>query len=133
MKGIIICTIFVLSGIWSLTGCKSVEYVPVETARTDSVYIRQLSRDSIYTHDSIYIHEKGDTVFQYRYRFQYKDRAVHDTAYIERRDSIRIPYPVEKRLTKWQQLKMDLGGKALVVGFILILIVFGRLIYKLRK
>ncbi|MDE7441199.1 MAG: hypothetical protein K2M69_03430 [Muribaculaceae bacterium] len=33
----------------------------------------------------------------------------------ERVDSIRVPYPVERELTKWEQTKMDFGGLAIVL------------------
>lgn len=38
-----------------LAGCKSVQYVPVETVRTDSVYVDRYLRDSIYQQDSVFI------------------------------------------------------------------------------
>lgn len=114
-------------------GCGSVQYVPVETVKTDSIYLNKLLRDSIFVHDSIFVRDKGDTVFQYKYKYIYRDRAVHDTTYIERIDTLRVPYPVEKELTKWQRIKMDSGGIALAVGFVLILIVFGKMVYKLKK
>ena len=47
--------------------------------------------------------------------------AVHDT--IERVDSVRVPYPVEKQLTRWQSLKMKAGGYVFVL-LIIIVIVF---------
>ena len=34
-------------------------------------------------------------------------------------DSVQIPYTVEKQLTRWQQMKIELGGWA--VGVIVIL------------
>jgi hypothetical protein len=37
-------------------------------------------------------------------------------------DSIPVPYPVEKRLTKWQQAKVDWGGWALLILVILVVI-----------
>lgn len=47
--------------------------------------------------------------------------AVHDT--IEHVDSVRVPYPVEKQLTRWQSLKMEAGGIAFAL-LIIIVIVF---------
>ena len=32
-----------------LAGCRTVRYVPVETVRTDSVYVDRFTRDSVYT------------------------------------------------------------------------------------
>ena len=40
--------------------------------------------------------------------------------YINRIDSISVPYPVEKKLTKWEQAKVDYGGYALVAVIILL-------------
>ncbi|WP_234367677.1 hypothetical protein [Parabacteroides pacaensis] len=55
--------------------------------------------------------EKGDTVFIDRWRYLYKDRLVTDTLLVN--DTIRVPYPVEKELTRWQKTKMDVGGWAI--------------------
>jgi large-conductance mechanosensitive channel len=44
-----------------------------------------------------------------------------DTVYIERLDSIQVPYPVEKQLTKWQQIKLDFSDT--VLGVLLFVIV----------
>ncbi len=44
-----------------------------------------------------------------------------------------VPYPVEKELGWWQQTKINYGGWAIVVIIITILIVFGKMIYKLKK
>lgn len=49
-----------------LAGCKSVKYIPVETVRTDSMYVDHYLRDSIYQRDSVFINRwtAGDTVYQ---------------------------------------------------------------------
>jgi hypothetical protein len=46
--------------------------------------------------------------------------AVHDT--IERVDSVRVPYPVEKQLTRWQSLKMEAGGIAFALLIIIVIV-----------
>ena len=116
-----------------LAGCRSIEYYPLETVLTDTVYVNRLSVDSILVRDSIYIHEKGDTVTEHRYHYiyRYKDRV--DTLYLASRDTVSVPYPVEKELTQWQSFKVDYGGWAITLVFVFILIVFGNLIYKLKK
>lgn len=124
------CIILMTLAIWS---CKSGRYIPVETVRTDSIYINQVQRDSIYRHDSIYIREKGDTVWMERYKYVYRDKVVHDTMYVNRTDTIREPYPVEKKLTRWQQMKLELGGWAFGVVIAFALIIIGWLVYKSRK
>ena len=116
-----------------LIGCRSVQYVPVETVRFDTTYINKVQRDSIYKFDSIYVRDKGDTVWLERYKYLFVDKAVHDTVYINRTDSVQVPYPVEKKLTKWQQFRLDVGGYAIFTVLIVILIVVGYLIYKLKK
>lgn len=124
------CIIVLTSVIWS---CRSVKYVPVETVKYDSIYINKAQVDSVYHRDSIYVVDKGDTVFLYkdRYIYKYKDRT--DTLYVTNTNSIQVPYPVEKELTKWQQFRMDFGGWAIATVIIIVLIFFGRLVYKLKK
>ena len=48
-------------------------------------------------------------------------------------DSIPVPYPVEKQLTKWQQTKMDFGGIAIGVIIAVVCIAVIWLIKKFRK
>lgn len=114
-------------------GCRTIEYYPVETVRTDTVYVNRLTVDSVLVRDSVYIHEKGDTVTEFRlkYVYRYKDRI--DTLYVSRRDTVSVPYPVEKELTKWQTVKVNYGGWAMGVVFSFILIVVGWMVYKLKK
>ena len=106
--------------LFSLTGCRSrIQYVPVESVRTE--YKDRLQRDSIYVQDSVYIRDKGDTVFVDRWRYVYKDKLITDTLLIN--DTVRVPYPIEKQLTRWQQTKMDVGGWAIgVLSGVLILV-----------
>ena len=116
-----------------IVSCRSVKYVPVETVKTDSVYVNKVQRDSIRLQDSIFVFVKGDTVRIEKYKYLYRDRVVVDTVYKVQCDTIRVPYPVEKPLTRWQQWKLDLGGFAMAA--ILAFLAFGifRLVRKLRK
>lgn len=116
IKAILI--ILLMSAIWS---CRTTEYVPVEVVRSDTTYINKVQRDSIYQQDSIYILDRGDTVLITKTKYLYKDRMVRDTVYRSRTDSIQIPYPVERKLTKWEQFRLDIGGWAMG-GFIVIII-----------
>lgn len=113
--------------------CQTVKYVPVETIKIDTTYINKLQRDSIYMLDSVYVKEKGDTVLIEKYKYLYRDKLVRDTMYISKADSIQVPYPVEKELTKWQQLCVNVGGWAIGTVIITILVVVGWMIYKLKK
>jgi hypothetical protein len=100
-------------------GCKSIQYVPVETVRTEYVTKTDtfLQKDSLVLHDSVYIHSKGDTVWYEKWHTKYKDRIVTKIVVDSfiKTDSIQVPYPVEKKLTRWQQVKMDWGGTAMII------------------
>ena len=109
--------------------CKT-KYVPVETVKIDTIYINKLQRDSIYMYDSVFVKDKGDTVFVEKYKYLYRDKLVRDTMYISKADCIQVPYPVEKELTKWQQFRMDFGGWAMCIVVISILIL---IVYKIKK
>lgn len=116
-----------------IVSCRSVKYVPVETVKTDSVYVNKVQRDSIRLQDSIFVFVKGDTVRIEKYKYLYRDRVVVDTVYKVQCDTIRVPYPVEKPLTRWQKWKLDLGGFAMAAIVITVLVVVGRMVYKLKK
>lgn len=120
-----------------LAGCKSVQYVPVETVRTDSMYVDHYLRDSIYQRDSVFINRwtAGDTVYQDKvvWKYVYRDKVKYDTVAILRSDTVRVPYPVERKNTKWEQIRLDVGGWAIGVVIITILIVIGCMVYKLKK
>lgn len=131
MKTIIYILIILLAS--AICSCRSVEYIPRETIKHDTTYINKLIKDSIYIKDSVYIHSKNDTVFVEKYKYQYIDKVVRDTSYVVKSDTISVPYPVEKRLTRWQQLKLDIGGISIGIIIITILVVVGRAVYFLKK
>lgn len=118
------CMLFIICS------CRTVKYVPVETIKVDTTYINKLQRDSIYMLDSVYVKEKGDTVLIEKYKYLYRDKLVRDTMYISKVDSIQVPYPVEKELTRWQQFRMNLGGLAVCIVVISILIL---IVYEIKK
>lgn len=118
-------------------GCKSVKYIPLETVRTDSVYVDRYQRDSIYLQDSVFVNRwtAGDTVYQDKviWKYVYRDKVVNDTVAILSSDTVRVPYPVERRLTKWEQVRLNVGGWVIALVVITILVVVGWAIYKIRK
>lgn len=119
--------------IFMLASCRT-EYIPVESVRYDSIYFAKLQKDSIYIQDSIYIKEKGDTVFVDKFKYVYKYVNLQDTCYIEKKDSILIPYPVERKLTWWERKTQNLGDW--VAELIIIVILYrlvGWMIRKTRK
>ena len=68
---------------------------------------------------------QGDTIYKEKfsviYKDRWRDRYLCDT--VIKTDSVRVPYPIEKKLTKWQQIKLDVGGGALAaLGIALIVL-----------
>lgn len=115
-----------------ITSCRSVQYVPIESVRTEIEYRDRLQRDSIHVHDSIHIRDKGDTVFVNRWHTVYKDKQLRDTIYIENTDSVQVLYFVEKQLSRWQSIKMVVGGWAFGIIIVLVLIITGWFAYRLK-
>lgn len=93
MRHIVFLLLFL--AILAATSCTRHVYVPVETTKSDTVYLNRVQLDSIYMRDSVFIEKSGDTIreFQYKYIYRFKDRT--DTLYISKTDSIQVPYPVE--------------------------------------
>ena len=126
------CYILFVLSLLLLTGCRSVKYVPVETVRIDTVYQSKIEKDSIRIHDSIYVKEwqNGDTIYKDRDRWhtEYIDKLVYDTIYQSRTDSIQVPYPVEKELTWWEEVKIKFSE----VIFLVIFVLFGVILIKMK-
>lgn len=118
-----------------LQGCRT-KYVSVPEYH--NVYVNK--HDTLTKHDSIYRKEfvdryvKGDTVFLTKTQVDYRFRNIYKTLYRDsiKKDSIRVPYPVERKLNKWESLKMEVGGWAIgglsavliaVIGYIVLWLV----------
>lgn len=116
-----------------VSGCSPTKYVPVEAVRTEyrDREVEKLVADTV--HDTRFVWVKGDTVVDIRETEHIRCVEIHDTCYIERTDTIRIPYPVEKQLTKWEQTKQDVGGIALgaIIAVVCVAVVW--LIKKFRR
>lgn len=131
MKAIIYITMFLMSGIW-LSSCRT-QYVPVETVRTEYKTRDSIRVDSVCQQDSVYVLVKGDTIYQYRYKYLYKYQYLNRTDTVIKVDSVQVPYPVERKLSRWQSIKMELGGWAFGIIIVFALIIAGWLVYRLRK
>ena len=124
MRRLIYIIILLTSAIWFIS-CRT-QYIPVETVRTEYKTRDSIRVDSIYNQDSIYVFVKGDTVYQYRYKYLYKYQYLNRTDTMIKIDSVQVPYPVEKQLTRWQQMKIELGGWVFgsIIVFILIIVIW---------
>ena len=120
----------------AFAGCRTVKYVPVETVRTDSVYVDRWQRDSVYVRDSVWVNRwvVGDTVFVDKvvYKWRYRDRWRRDTVAVTKRDSVEVPVPVEKPLGWWQQARLKLFWPLVAVVVVLAVAVWW-MIRKARK
>lgn len=111
-----------------LTSCRSIKYVPVETVKTEYKTRDSIRFDSIYEHDSIFLFVNGDTVYKEKYRYKYRYLTINKTDTVMLTDSVQIPYPVEKQLTRWQQMKIELGGWAFGMAIISLIVLIIRLV-----
>ncbi len=114
MRHIVFLSLFLVG--LAATSCSKHVYVPVETTKSDTVYMNRVQLDSIYMRDSVFIEKSGDTIreFQYKYIYRFKDRI--DTLYISKTDSIQVPYPVEVVKYKTPQwCWWALGGIVLLI------------------
>lgn len=124
MKVLIYIIILLTSAICFIS-CRT-QYIPVETVRTEYKTRDSIRVDGIYNQDSIYVLVKGDTVYQYRYKYLYKYQYLNRTDTMIKIDSVQVPYPVEKLLTRWQEMKIELGGWAFgaIIVFALIIVIW---------
>lgn len=129
MVGLGIIVALLVAG--ALSGCKSIEYVPVIEHHTDTLIQTKVLRDSVYLKDSTYVSEKGDTVRIEHWHTLYKTKEVHDTVYQAHCDTVPKPYAVieyeEKPLNWWQRTIRDLGYIALgaiIIGVICLIFKF---------
>lgn len=115
-------------------GCKSVQYIPVETVRTDTCYVNKIRTDSVYVRDSVVVERGGDTIKVTAWRWRERYVVQRDTIYRSKTDSVAVPYPVEQKLTLWKKMKQDIGGIA-IGAFIVIVsaVVLWLNIKKMRK
>ena len=118
IKRIILKTLFFLLFLTIVISCKTttrVVEIPIETIKTE--YIEQVKYDSIYSRDSIYIIQKGDTIYNNKVQYLYKYKYLRDTINVT--DTIPKIITVEKtqyinELYTWQKFLMIIG-----IGFIL--------------
>ena len=114
--GLIACALITLC-----SSCTTTKYVPVIEHHTDTLIQTKVQKDSVFMHDSVEVRIAGDTVTIDRWHTKYISKEVHDTIYQSKTDSVPAPYPVEvikevpAELTMWQQLKMKVGGAAIIL------------------
>lgn len=140
---IIIAAVAMLLLMCSCRTTRVLEQVPAYVHDTTTVYRYQVRHDTLhsYTRDSVFVYTKGDTVYHNAVRIVdnsrvvYRCDTVHSNKVVERPVVVTKTQvkEVEKRLTKWQRTKMQLGGWLLAM---LAAVLLGGAVYgiiKLRK
>lgn len=130
----------------SLIGCKSkIQYVPVKSLNIETVTLRDTIVKTVLVpyFDTIYVH--NDTVSYLKNQYAeswakwirgglshslriFPDSIPVRVIYkeIERTKEVEVPIEVERKLTKWENFKMEYGGWSFGVscGFLLIGIIY---------
>lgn len=129
------------------------ELLDVVKSLTERLYQKERQVDSLMRsrNERLVLNDKGDTlrhdtelvVYRASHREKELERLLESKSDSIRElrqrlesvksDTIPVPYPVEKQLTKWQQTKMDFGGIAIGVIIAVVCIAVIWLIKKFRK
>lgn len=62
--------------------------VPIPQIKTEIKYIDKVKYDSIYLKDSVYIIQKGDTIYNNKVAYRYKYKYLKDTIIVNKIDTI---------------------------------------------
>lgn len=138
---------------------QSIHTDTVYMAKKDSVHIkdslitRQVIniRDSVAIHDSVVIVKDEQGNIKEKLIVRYRDRwhatqdnltlqrqidrykASNDSLRATKKERIEVPVPVEKKLTRWEKIKMDVGGWAIGAMSTFILAAVGYIMVWLLK
>lgn len=98
--------------------------VPVPQMKTEIKYIDKVKYDSIYLKDSVYIIQKGDTVYNTKVAYRYKYKYLKDTITINKTDTITrlqkvTEIKVKNQLNVVQKVLMYIGLFSLLMFIII--------------
>lgn len=125
--------LYILMAVALLTGCKT-QYIPVPEYHEIVVHHADtlLRVDSVQLRDSVIIRVQGDTIVQEVWRW--RDRVKYDTRIVYRDsirvDSVRVPYPVERKQTAWERTMQNVGKISL---FLIVTSICFMLVYSLLR
>ena len=125
-------TIIIFLTIFIFSSCRTQyvaipEYHNIEVTKHDTLIVR----DSIMEKDSIYIHQKNDTILKEKFTIKYRDKWRDKIVYRDsiKVDSIKVPYPVQRELTymqrTWIKIGKTLSGLSIlgiIIGLLLIIV-----------
>ena len=127
-----------------LTSCTTTQYVPVETIKTEIKHVHDTItiKDSVKSEVQTIIREADFAEIarlnnEYGFKLNKAQRTIlilqkelehssHNQSEVRdsivyRDNEVQVPYPVEKKLTKWQQAKVDWGGYSMLIVVIFII------------
>ena len=101
--------------------------VSIPQIKTEIKYIDKVKYDSIYLKDSVYIIQKGDTIYNNKVAYRYKYKYLKDTVIVNKTDTI-------TRLQKITEIKvknqLNIVQKVLIYIGLFSILLFLIIIYK---
>ena len=99
--------------------------VPIPQIKTEIKYIDKVKYDSIYLKDSVYIIQKGDTIYNNKVAYRYKYKYLKDTIIVNETDTIIklqkvTEIKVKNQLNVVQKILMYIGLFSLLMFIIII-------------
>lgn len=99
--------------------------VPIPQIKTEIKYIDKVKYDSIYLKDSVYIIQKGDTIYNNKVAYRYKYKYLKDTIIVNKTDTIIklqkvTEIKVKNQLNVVQKILMYIGLLSLLMFIIII-------------
>lgn len=123
LLGIAVCLM-----LCALNGCSAARPITAERIvyKTDTLYKTDVRADTFRVLDSVFVFQytRGDTIYKEKTSYKWRDRVslrvdtLHKTAI--RTDSVRMPVPVERKLTAWEKTSMCVGKFTLGVAVLAI-------------
>lgn len=134
---LVIGVIIGLLATFLLAGCRTTRYVPMERVVEKEVMKHDtlVRNDSVWVHDSVFMRMMGDTMYVDRW---HKEK-VYQKIYRNRvdsfikRDSIPVPYPIDKELSSWQKAQLRMANWLLGVVVLVVIYFLWKLYRRIRN
>ena len=99
--------------------------VPIPQIKTEIKYIDKVKYDSIYLKDSVYIVQKGDTIYNTKVAYRYKYKYLKDTVAVNKTDTITklqkvTEIKVQNQLNVVQKVLMYIGLFSILLFLIIL-------------
>ena len=99
--------------------------VPIPQIKTEIKYIDKVKYDSIYLKDSVYIVQKGDTIYNNKVAYRYKYKYLKDTVTVNKTDTITklqkiIEIKVKNQLNIVQKVLIYIGLFSILLFLIIL-------------